>query len=121
MTITAIETITIPVADQDVALAFYRDVLGFEVTADNAYGDARWLTVAPVGSSINLVLHLPFDGEAPGWQKGVVLGSDDIDADCARLEDAGVEVTGPDGVGWGLQAQFSDPDGNGFVLLQQGV
>jgi len=38
MTITAIETITIPVADQDVALAFYRDVLGFEVTGPDGVG-----------------------------------------------------------------------------------
>jgi len=120
MSITAIQTVTIPVADQDRALTFYRDVLGFEVTADAAYGEARWLTVAPVGSPINLVLHLPFDDEAAGWQKGIVLGSNDIAADCAALAAAGVTVTEPESVGWGQQAQFSDPDGNGFVLLQQG-
>ncbi|WP_426626223.1 VOC family protein [Leifsonia sp. McL0607] len=116
-----IQTVTIPVADQDRSLAFYRDVLGFEVRADTAYADARWLSVAPEGSSVDFTLHAPFPGQAaPGWQQGIVLHTDDIAGVVAALDAAGVEVTGPDQVGWGVQAQFADPDGNGFVLLQQG-
>ncbi len=116
-----IQTITIPVADQDRSLAFYRDVLGFEVRADTAYGDARWLSVAPEGSSVDFTLHPPFPGQAaPGWQQGIVLHTDDIAGVVGALAAAGVEVTGPEQVGWGVQAQFADPDGNGFVLLQQG-
>ena len=116
-----IQTITIPVADQERALAFYRDVLGFEVRADAAYGDARWLSVAPEGSSVDFTLHPPSPGQAgPGWQQGVVLHTDDISGVVAALTAAGVEVAGPEQVGWGVQAQFTDPDGNGFVLLQQG-
>jgi catechol 2,3-dioxygenase-like lactoylglutathione lyase family enzyme len=119
MTITTIKTVTIPVADQQRALEFYRDVLGFEVRADNAFGDERWLSVAPVGGETDFVLHLPFPGTEPGWQLGLVLDSNDIDTDSAVLREAGVTVDGPDSVGWGKQATFSDPDGNGFVLLQQ--
>ena len=116
-----IQTVTIPVADQDRALAFYRDVLGFEVTADNAFGDQRWLSVAPAGSSVDFTLHLPFPGQAgAGWQQGIVLHTDDIVGVVAALKEAGAEVCDPETVGWGTQAQFSDPDGNGFVLLQQG-
>jgi catechol 2,3-dioxygenase-like lactoylglutathione lyase family enzyme len=120
MTITAIQTVTIPVADQDRSLAFYTDVLGFEVRADNAYGDARWLTVAPAGASTEFVLHPPLPGFAAGSSAGTVLVTDDITTDCAALTAAGFRVDGPESVGWGQQAQFSDPDGNGFVLVQQG-
>ena len=116
-----IQTVTIPVADQERALAFYRDVLGFEVRADAAYGGARWLSVAPAGSSVDFTLHLPFPGQAgPGWQHGIVLHTDDIAGVVAALRAASVEVTEPEQVGWGVQSQFADPDGNGFVLLQQG-
>jgi catechol 2,3-dioxygenase-like lactoylglutathione lyase family enzyme len=118
MSITAIQTITIPVSDQERALTFYRDVLNFEVRADNAFGDSRWLTVAPVGAATEMVLHLPFPGTDPGWSKGVVLSTDDIDATTEALRSAGVAVDGPETVGWGKQATFADPDGNGFVLTQ---
>ena len=115
-----IQTVTIPVADQDRALAFYRDVLGFEVTSDNAFGDQRWLSVAPSGSPVDFTLHPPFPGQAAaGWQQGLVLHTDDIAGVVADLRAAGTTVTDPESVGWGTQAQFSDPDGNGFVLLQQ--
>jgi catechol 2,3-dioxygenase-like lactoylglutathione lyase family enzyme len=117
-----IQTITIPVADQDRSLAFYRDVLGFEVTADDAFGDQRWLTVAPEGSSVAFTLHPPFPGQAaPGWQQGIVLHTGDVAGVVAALRQAGVDVADPEPQGWGLQTQFSDPDGNGFVLLQQGA
>ncbi len=116
----AITTVTVPVADQDRALRFYRDVLGFEVRADDAFGDQRWLSVAPAGSAVELTLHPPFPGQAgPGWQLGVVLVADDIAGVVASLRHAGVEVADPERVGWGLQTQFADPDGNGFVLVQR--
>jgi predicted enzyme related to lactoylglutathione lyase len=116
-----IQTVTIPVADQERALAFYRDVLGFEVRADTAFGDQRWLSVAPAGSTVDFTLHLPFPGQAgPGWQQGIVLHTGDIDAVIATLRDAGTTVSDPESLPWGTQAQFTDPDGNGFVLLQQG-
>jgi catechol 2,3-dioxygenase-like lactoylglutathione lyase family enzyme len=117
----AIQTVTIPVADQERSLAFYRDVLGFEVTADTAFGDQRWLSVAPAGGSVDFTLHPPFPGQAgPGWQQGIVLHTDDIAGVVAALRAAGADASDPEAVGWGTQAQFSDPDGNGFVLLQQG-
>ncbi|WP_345761754.1 VOC family protein [Diaminobutyricibacter sp. McL0608] len=117
-----IQTVTIPVADQERSLAFYRDVLGFEVRADNVFGGARWLSVAPAGSSVDFTLHLPFPGQAgPGWQQGIVLHTDDIAGVVATLRAAQVEVSEPEAQGWGTQAQFTDPDGNGFVLLQQGA
>ena len=115
----SIQTVTIPVADQDRALAFYRDVLGFEVRADTTFGEDRWLTVAPAGSAVDFTLHPPVRS-TPGWQQGLVLHTDDIDGVIAALREAGVEVADAEQQGWGRQTQFSDPDGNGFVLLQQG-
>jgi catechol 2,3-dioxygenase-like lactoylglutathione lyase family enzyme len=116
-----IQTVTIPVADQQRALEFYRDVLGFEVRADNAFGDQRWLSVAPTGSQVDFTLHLPFPGLAgPGWQQGIVLHTDDMAGVVSRLRSGGVDVADPETMPWGTQTQFADPDGNGFVLLQQG-
>lgn len=117
----SIQTVTIPVADQERALRFYRDVLGFEVRADNAFSDQRWISVAPADGAVDFTLHLPFPGQAgPGWQQGIVLHTDDAAAVVAALRHTGVEIADPERVGWGLQTQFTDPDGNGFVLLQQG-
>jgi catechol 2,3-dioxygenase-like lactoylglutathione lyase family enzyme len=119
MTITSIQTITIPVADQQRALAFYRDTLGFELRQDEAFGDSRWITVAPVGGQTEMVLHIPFPGTESGSSRGVVLTTDDADAVASSLRSAGVAVDGPERVGWGIQATFADPDGNGFVLMQR--
>jgi catechol 2,3-dioxygenase-like lactoylglutathione lyase family enzyme len=48
--ITHIATVIVPVADQDTALGFYRDTLGFEVRIDGGYGEGqRWIEVAPPG------------------------------------------------------------------------
>jgi predicted enzyme related to lactoylglutathione lyase len=116
MTIAQIRTITVPVSDQDVALKFYTDTLGFEVKTDQSFGGNRWLEVAPAGGGSAVVLHPGMPGTAPGSSNGVVLVSDDLDADCRALLDAGVRVDGPEAMPWGRQATFTDPDGNGFVL-----
>ncbi len=121
MTITDIQTITIPVEDQERALTFYRDVLRFDVRSDNVFGANRWITVAPAGAATEMVLHVPFPGMTPGSSTGVVLSSDDIESTCAALREAGTIVNGPETVQWGRQAQFSDPDGNAFVLVQREV
>ena len=49
-----------------------------------------------------------------------MLRTDDIVSVIAALRDAGVDVPDPEAQGWGVQAQFADPDGNGFVLLSAG-
>ncbi|MFG2106421.1 VOC family protein [Micromonospora chersina] len=45
------------------------------------------------------------------------LFTDDLDGDCESLRAAGVKVDGPNTRPWGRDATFSDPDGNGFVLM----
>ncbi|MFF3002132.1 VOC family protein [Kitasatospora sp. NPDC057940] len=120
MNITHASFITLPVADQDRALAFYTDVLGFEVRVDRQVGPARWLQVAPVGAQTVFTLSGPGTGDfVPGSARGIMLVTADVDADCAKLAAVGVEVSGPDDAPWGRMAGFRDLDGNALMLLTE--
>ncbi|WP_372404143.1 VOC family protein [Streptomyces luteireticuli] len=120
MNITHTSFVTLPVADQDRALAFYTDVLGFEVRADRQVGPARWLQVAPEGARTVFTLSGPGMGDfVPGSAQGIMLVTADVDADCAKLAAAGVDVNGPEDAPWGRMAGFRDPDGNGLMLLTE--
>ncbi|GGS85472.1 VOC family protein [Streptomyces cinerochromogenes] len=120
MTITHASFVTLPVSDQDRALRFYRDVLGFEVTADRGMPQGRWLQVAPKGAQTVFTLSGPgMGGFEPGSARGIMLVTTDVDADCARLAAAGATVQGPDELPWGRMASFADPDGNGLMLLTE--
>ncbi|MGW0766343.1 VOC family protein [Streptomyces sp. NPDC002676] len=118
--ITHASFVTLPVSDQDRALRFYRDVLGFEVTADRQLPQGRWLQVAPEGAQTVFTLSGPdMGGFTPGSARGIMLVTTDVDADCARLAAAGIPVQGPDELPWGRMASFTDPDGNGLMLLTE--
>lgn len=119
MNITHASFITLPVADQDRALCFYRDVLGFEVTADLDMPPGRWLQVAPKEPRPPSRPGPGMGGFTPGETRGIMLLTTDVDADCARLTAAGVAVDGPDDLPWGRMAAFRDPDGNGLMLLTE--
>ena len=120
MNITHASFVTLPVADQDRALRFYTEVLGFEVTADLDMPQGRWLQVAPKGVQTVFTLSGPgMGGFEPGTTRGIMLVTTDIDADCERLAQAGVSVQGPDDLPWGRMAGFQDPDGNGLMLLTE--
>jgi predicted enzyme related to lactoylglutathione lyase len=120
MTITHASFVTLPVADQDRALRFYTDVLGFEVVVDRQMPPGRWLQVAPKGAQTVFTLSGPdMGGFEPGSARGIMLVTTDVDADCARLVAAGTPVQGPDDVPWGRMASFTDPDGNGLMLLTE--
>ncbi|MET8132834.1 MULTISPECIES: VOC family protein [unclassified Streptomyces] len=120
MNITHASFVTLPVADQDRALRFYTDVLGFGVTADLDMPPGRWLQVAPEGAQTVFTLSGPGMGSfTPGETRGIMLVTTDVDADCARLAAAGVAVEGPDDLPWGRMASFRDPDGNGLMLITE--
>jgi predicted enzyme related to lactoylglutathione lyase len=119
-----IYTATVPVTDQDRALTFYRDVLGMEVRDDQAFGPGmRWLVVAPQGAETGLVLYKAGEGEnvaSPGSWTGIVLYTDDMAKDYAAWSAQGVQFSHePKSEMWGLETQFTDPDGNGFDLVQR--
>ncbi|WP_328977615.1 VOC family protein [Streptomyces canus] len=120
MTITHASFVTLPVSDQDRALRFYTDVLGLTVTADRDLPQGRWLQVAPEGAQTVFTLSGPgMGGFEPGSARGIMLVTTDVDADCARLTEVGTPVQGPDELPWGRMASFTDPDGNGLMLLTE--
>ena len=118
MAITHIALISLPVADQDRALAFYCDILGFDLVRDNTMGPGnRWVQVAPKGAQTAITLVTWFPTMIAGSVKGTVYETDDIDADVADLLAKGVVIEG--GIQeqpWGRFVTFDDPDGNGIVL-----
>ncbi|RLP86979.1 glyoxalase superfamily protein [Micromonospora sp. CV4] len=120
MTVTHVQLLSVPVADQDRARDFYVDVLGFDLIWDNPMGPdgGRWVQVAPPGAATALTLVTWFPTMAPGSLKGLVLETDDLDADVARLRERGVDFAdgGVRSAPWGRYATFDDPDGNGIVL-----
>jgi catechol 2,3-dioxygenase-like lactoylglutathione lyase family enzyme len=119
MTIQRIEVISVPVSDQQAAKRFYGDVLGFELMRDNPMGpDQRWVQMRPRGADTSITLVTWFDSMPAGSLQGAVLATHDIDRARSGLVDNGVSVSEPEDAPWGRFATFSDPDGNGWVLLQ---
>ena len=125
------------VHDQDEALAFYTQKLGFEVRADVTMpemGDFRWLTVGPPGQedfAIVLMAIPPapvMDDESgeqvrtvlsKGFAGTVFLTTDDVYASYEELKGRGVEFTEtPEERPYGIDSGFRDPSGNSFRLTQ---
>jgi catechol 2,3-dioxygenase-like lactoylglutathione lyase family enzyme len=122
--ITQVSTVIVPVSDQDRALAFFTEKLGFETRVDVPFGDGnRWVEVAPAGGTTTVSLALPPEG-APAKMEGgcVSFETEDIDADHAELRAKGVDVD--DEVSrYGDPVPpmfwFSDPDGNRYLIVQR--
>ena len=89
-----LNTVVIPVADQERALEFYTQKLGFEKRTDVAFGNGyRWVEVAPGDAETTIALAPPPEGVPTGnRQTGIGLQTDDIDAFHADLKAAGVDV-----------------------------
>ena len=114
--ISHISVVSVFVKDQDEALRFYTDCLGFDKRADEPMGEGmRWVTVAPAGSQTEITLATGYG--TPGSNTGIVLETDDIDAAYRALSGRGVRFTKqPSREPWGGWAEFVDQDGNGFGL-----
>lgn len=120
--------VVVVVKDQAKALDFYTTVLGLEKRTDiSPPGGVRWVTVAPKGQDIEISLFQAGSspdstltqlqpGKAPQW----VFQTTDCKKDFEDLKSRGVKFdqSEPDEFAWGVQAQFADPDGNRFALLQ---
>ncbi|MFT3862849.1 MAG: VOC family protein [Solirubrobacterales bacterium] len=125
------------VQDQDEALAFWTEKVGFEVRADVTMpemGDFRWLTVGPPGQEDVSVVLMLVPGEplmdaatqaqvrdlaAKGFAGTVFLVTDDCRADYERLVARGVEFSeAPEERPYGIDAGFRDPSGNAVRLTQ---
>jgi len=124
--ITTVTHASIWVKDQDEALKFYRDTLGFKVVSDNATSmpGYRWLSVAPPQQdAFELVLNLATTPEqlaGVGRQGIFILTSSDIRADYAALKAAGVKIQTDVNVNpWGSDFIFEDLYGNDFDVVQR--
>ena len=112
--------VSVPVSDQERAKAFYRDVLGFQVTTEAEIGPGmHWLQMKPPSGPTSITLVTWFEAMKPGGVQGLVLDTGDIDLAHRKLTDKGL-VLGPiEAASWGRYATFHDPDGNGWVLVTQ--
>ncbi|HKG23579.1 MAG TPA: VOC family protein [Blastocatellia bacterium] len=127
--ITRLGAVPVFVSDQEKALEFYRDRLGFVVVDDQQYGDFRWVTVARQKGETEIILFKPVPSLGPGAEAlkerigtwtGIVFHSDDVWGDYERLREKGVRFEAePTRQGWGgVETWFFDPDGNRFHLGQ---
>jgi catechol 2,3-dioxygenase-like lactoylglutathione lyase family enzyme len=122
----------VQVTDPDLALAFYRDVLGLELRNDVARDDFRWITVGAAsqpGVEIVLTNYLsgsPADTDAiaalvaKGAMPGVHFHTDDLDATFAKVRASGAEIVQePTEQPWGTRdCAVRDPSGN-MVRIDQ--
>jgi len=125
----------LPHDDPDAALAFYRDVLGFELRNDVGYNGMRWLTVGPPGQpGTSIVLHPPAvdpgitDEErrtivemmAKGTYGGILLATHDLDATFERVQAGDAEIVQePTEQPYGVRdCAVRDPAGN-LIRIQQ--
>jgi len=125
------------VHDQDEALAFYTEKLGWEVRADVTLpemGDFRWLAVGPAGQDDFSVVLMAIPGPpvfeeetvamiretmSRGVAGAVFLTTDDCQASYEELKARGVEFNEtPEERPYGIDAGFRDPSGNSFRLTQ---
>ena len=78
--ITEIGRIAVPAADQDRALEFYVDTLGFELRSDETFADGkmRWIEVVPAGGSTALAIAPPMQGGPTAVDTGIVISTTDM-------------------------------------------
>ena len=119
-TISNIGVAMFTIADQDAAIAFYTQTLGWELRADVPMGEGnRWVEVAPPGSTARLALNPPMGGTPGGG--GIGVETPDVDAEHARASALdGVKVGDFMGGEGPVPKMFSieDPDGNQIWVVQ---
>jgi predicted enzyme related to lactoylglutathione lyase len=119
MAIIGFEILSVPVSDQQRAKAFYRDVLGFDLLREEPMGPGMsWIQLAPPGQSVTIALVSWFEQMKPGGLQGVMVNTEDIDAEYRSLRARGLQLTEIKQEPWGRYATFNDPDGNGWILRQ---
>ena len=119
--ITHVKFVSIHTLDQDRALAFYTEKLGFKVVTDQPFNDTlRWIELRIANSDTCFVL-FDMTGSGSMMKEGGMfngaLACDNLDKTYEELKAKGVEFTAPPTKQeWGAFAMFKDPDGNQFML-----
>ncbi len=106
------------VSDQERALRFYTEKLGFTLKTDQPMGPQRWIELAIPGAETGVVLFTPEGQENRiGTFVNTSLACDDLEATYEELKSRGVEFSSPpQEQPWGKFAILKDPDGNSFVV-----
>jgi catechol 2,3-dioxygenase-like lactoylglutathione lyase family enzyme len=121
--IRGIKFVGIPVRNQDVALKFYTEKLGFKVVTDQPFNDTqRWIELLIPGAESGLALFTPPGQENRiGEFQSISFWCDDVFSAAKALKSKGVEFAKePKTEVWGSIAVFKDPDGNQFALSSNG-
>ena len=130
---TKLEVIVLPVSDVDRTKEFY-GALGWREDADFAAGSFRVVQMTPPGSACSITIGKGITDARPGSYRGTHLVVTDIEAAREQLRGRGVEVSEirhmgqsgwepgphPEHADYGSFADFSDPDGNTWVLQERG-
>jgi len=120
--------VTILVKDYDEAIQFYTEKLGFELLADNSFGNGmRWVSIAPSSNNETSIVLVEANTsekiERLGSQAAnhvfLVIHTDDCRLDYEEMKSRGVHFFGePNDVPWGVEVVFEDLYGNRFDLVQ---
>ena len=130
-----LELILLPVSDVDRAKHFYTEQAGFNLDVDHRAGEKfRVVQLTPPGSACSVTIGTGLTDATPGSVRGTHLVVTDIVAACAELAGRGVKVSDvrhlvdgewrsgphPDHTDYNSFADFSDPDGNSWVIQERG-
>ena len=122
--------IVVIVSDQQKAMEFYSQKLGFEIKKDMSFVGIRWIEVGPKHSQSTISLMLPnvqmMSNEGVveaakkgiGTETGIWFYSDDMQSTYAELKNKGVEITPSEKQEWGgIMSKFKDQDGNSYSII----
>lgn len=113
-----IETISIPVADQEKAKEFYVQKLGFSVLFEAVTPQGHWIQLGIPKDNTSITLVNGPHHAAPGTVKGTIIGTDNIAKDVEVLRSKGVKMQDVQNFPHGKITTFADPDGNQWVLRE---
>ena len=119
--ITDVRTVAVNVTNQDDALGFYVDTLGFEKRLDAPMtATTRWIEVAPSGATTSIALNAGEGTRDGGSDTGIRFSVPDAEAEHAAMRERDVsvgDVLRRDGVP--AMYTFDDPDGNRFYIVEE--
>jgi catechol 2,3-dioxygenase-like lactoylglutathione lyase family enzyme len=121
--IAKVGVVVVPVTDEDRAIEFYVDKLGFEKRADVPFGGSyRWVEVAPPGAETTIAIVKPPEGKQAGnTETGIALHTGDIESVHADMKAAGVDVDEEiSAMGDPVPPMFwlRDQDGNSLMVVE---
>lgn len=119
MILSRIGQVSIPVSDQQRALEFYTQKLGWNVTTDVSFGEGqRWIELQIPGAETQLVLYTADEHkDRIGSFSDIMFVSPDLNQTYQALQAQQVEIAQPPTVEpWGAFLMFKDPDGNRFLV-----